>query len=82
MKNMVQRIGTAKRAVVTGAITLGGAGLAMADGSGNAGADAIVSQISGLVPVAIAVVGAAVLVIVVPWGAKLAISAWHAIRGK
>ena len=62
--------------VVTGILS----GLASAQ-STNAGADAITDQIDLLVPVAVGVIGAAVLVVVVPWGAKMAIRAFKSICG-
>lgn len=66
-------------ALAVGALTVGSA---MAQtGSGNEGADAIITEVSGLTPVAVAVISAAVLVVIVPWGAKMAIKAWHAICG-
>lgn len=54
---------------------------AMAQGSGNAGADAIITEVGGLAAVAVAVVAAAVLVVVVPWGAKMAVRAFKSIGG-
>lgn len=53
----------------------------MAQGSGNTGADAVITEVNGLVAVAAAVVGAAVLVVVVPWGAKMAVRAFKSIGG-
>lgn len=59
-----------------------GAGLAMAqEGSGNTGADSIITQVNGLVGVATAVIAAAVLVVVVPWGAKMAVRAFKSLAG-
>lgn len=65
---------------VLGAVLTGAA--SAQTGTGNAGADTIITQISGLVPVAAAVIAAAVLVVVVPWGAKMAISAFKSISGR
>lgn len=45
----------------------------------NAGADAIISQIDTLVVVAAGVVVASIAVVVVPWGAKLAIRVFKSI---
>lgn len=70
-----------KSAIVTGSGLIAGATAAMADGTGNTGADAIITTITGLIPVAAAVIGAAVLVVVVPWGAKMAIGAFKSIGG-
>lgn len=71
-RSRLAAIGTA--AVVT-------TGNAFADGSGNVGADAVITAVTGLVAVAAAVVAAAVLVVVVPWGAKMAVRAFKAIGG-
>ena len=49
--------------------------------SGNVGADSVITEIGGLVAVAAAVVGAAILVVVVPWGAKMAVRAFKGIGG-
>ncbi|MEM9237616.1 MAG: hypothetical protein AAGB14_12625 [Verrucomicrobiota bacterium] len=71
----------AKQLLLTGAILGSSAGVAMAQGSGNTGADAVITEVNGLVAVAAAVVGAAVLVVVVPWGAKMAVRAFKSIGG-
>lgn len=52
-----------------------------ADGTGNAGADTVITQVSGFVAIAAAVVAAAILVVVVPWGAKMAVKAFKSIGG-
>ena len=69
-------LATALTALVVGAGNL----MAQAD-SGNAGADAVIDEISGFSLVAVAVVAAAVLIVIVPWGAKMAIKAFKAIVG-
>jgi len=82
MKTLKQYVGGFRRNVIVGGAALASTvGVTMAAGE-NAGADAVMTQVSGLVPVAAAVVGGAVLVKVVPWGARLAISAFHAIVGR
>ena len=79
MKNKLSGIRSLIASVSTLALT---SGLAMAQtGSGNAGADSIIAKVEGLVPVAVAVVGAAILVVVVPWGAKMAVRAFKSIGG-
>ena len=70
-----------RRGIATGLLTsalLAGPLLAQET---NAGADAVITQVNGLVAVAAAVVGAAVLVVVVPWGAKMAVRAFKSIGG-
>lgn len=47
----------------------------------NAGADVVITEINGLVVVAASVVGAAILVVVVPWGAKMAVRAFKSLAG-
>lgn len=74
--------GVAQRVAVGIVTAMAVTGAAMAQtGSGNAGADAIISEVEGLSPVAVAVIGAAVLIVVIPWGAKMAIKAFKAIAG-
>ena len=71
-----------KRVAIIGTSTMLLAGSAMAQtGSGNAGADAVITKVEGLVAVAAAVVAAAILVVVVPWGAKMAVRAFKSIGG-
>lgn len=49
--------------------------------SGNSGADAIIDELSGFAPMAAIVVAAAVLIVVIPWGARIAMKAFKAIMG-
>lgn len=84
MKNSIITVGASAKRKAFGATAtlLGLAASAMAQtGSGNTGADTIITQVEGLAPVAVAVIGAAVLVVVVPWGAKMAIRAFKSIGG-
>jgi hypothetical protein len=84
MKNTLQKVGSslAGKFALTATALLAAAGTASAQtGSGNTGADAIIESVEGLVPVAAAVVAAAVLVVVVPWGAKMAVRAFKSISG-
>lgn len=71
--------GRVRRAIVIGSGLALTAPMAMAQT--NAGAEAVTTQVEGLVAVAAAVVGAAVLVVVVPWGAKMAVRAFKSIGG-
>jgi len=84
-KNTLQKLGSSvkRKIVAVGTVAVATVGSAMAQtGSGNTGADKIITEISGLVPVAVAVIGAAVLVVIVPWGASMAIKAFKSIGGK
>lgn len=54
------------------------AGSAMAENTGSA---AIITEIGGFTTIATACVTAAVAVVVIPWGAKMAIKAFKAIVG-
>ena len=69
MKNKAGHLALATTAILTGIA------------SANTGADTVTAQIDLLVPVAAAVIGAAVLVVVVPWGARMAIKAFKSICG-
>ena len=81
MKNNLKKLGGRKSLGLGLVSTALLAVPAMAQGSGNAGADAIITEVGGLAAVAVAVVAAAVLVVVVPWGAKMAVRAFKSIGG-
>ena len=78
----MQNVGSrSKRLIVATSAIIASATLAGATGTGNAGADAVIGEVTGLTSVAVAVVGAAILCVVVPWGAKMAVKAFKAIGG-
>lgn len=68
-------------ALMSSAILLPAVLMAQEEGSGNVGADNVISAVQGLVAVAGAVVAAAVLVVVVPWGAKMAVRTFKSLAG-
>lgn len=84
MKDKLKQMGTGARRLFVAGVATTAAAVTMASaqtGSGNEGADEIIGVVEGLVPVAAAVIAAAVLVVVVPWGAKMAIKAFKSIAG-
>lgn len=72
------KLGTA---LASSAVILPVALMAQEEGSGNAGADTVINAVSGLALVASAVVAAAVLVVIVPWGAKIAVRVFKSLAG-